>query len=408
MPFVPDPVTRTPSADLRPMVVLLGAILLLSACDPGPGAQQDAGAMGPPQVIVSPPVRKTVTEWDEYTGRFAAVEEVEVRPRVGGFLDSVNFRDGDMVKQGDLLFVIDPRPFDAQLAAARAGMAEAQSRLTLAERELARARDLRRSQAVSETILDQRSQEREAAQAVVLAAQAQVRQAELNLEFTRVTAPVSGRVGRRLVTPGNLVSGGTAESTLLTTIVSLDPIHFYFDADQTAYLRYSRLSRDGTRPSSRDVQNPVTLSLTDETGFPHQGRMDFVDNVIDRSTGTIRGRAIFSNPDLFFTPGQFARIRLQGRGNYGALMLPDSAIGTDQSRRYVLVVGDDGIPQYRPVEVGPIIDGLRVIRTGLTGEERVIVSGIQRVRPGAPVTPVLEPLAATAAGTDTAGSGGAP
>jgi len=381
---------------LVPALTVLASLALLTACEPATqaGAQN---APPPPQVVVSAPVQKTVTEWDEYTGRFAAVDAVEVRPRVGGFLDSIHFRDGDIVRKGDLLFVIDPRPFEAQLAAAHARLAEAESRLTLADRELERARNLRRTQAVSETVLDQRAQERAAAQASVMGARAEVREAELNLEFTKVTAPVSGRVGRHLVSAGNLVSGGTAQSTLLTTIVSLDPIHFYFDADQAAYLRYVRLSQDGARPSSRDVQNPVVLSLPDETEFKHQGRMDFVDNQLDRSTGTIRGRAIFSNPDLVFTPGLFARIRLVGRGNYDALLLPDSAIGTDQTRRFVFVVGEDSVPQYRPVEVGPIIDGLRVVRSGLTPTDKVIVSGIQRVRPGAPVTPVEEPIAQAAA-----------
>ncbi|WP_119680883.1 efflux RND transporter periplasmic adaptor subunit [Indioceanicola profundi] len=367
-------------------------VLLLSACDPASQSRAD-GSPPLPQVVVSTPLQKTVAEWDEYTGRFAAVNEVEVRPRVGGFLDSVNFRDGDIVRKGDLLFVIDPRPFEAELAAAHAGLAEAESRLELATRELTRASDLRRSQAVSETVLDQREQERAAAQAAVMAARAEVRQAELNLEFTRVTAPISGRVGRHLVSEGNLISGGTTASTLLTTIVSLDPIHIYFDADQAAFLRYVRMAQAGTQPSARENQSRVVLSLPDETAFEHEGRMDFLDNQLDRSTGTIRARATFSNPDLLFTPGLFARIRLLGRGQYDALMLPDSAIGTDQTRRYVFVVGDDGIPQYRPVEIGPLVDGLRVVRSGLEPTERVIVSGLQRVRPGAPVTPVEEPLA---------------
>lgn len=373
-------------------LVMLSSIWLLAGCGADTQAAADA-APPPPEVIVSPPVQKTITEWDEYTGRFAALDEVEVRPRVGGFLDSIHFRDGDIVQKGTLLFVIDPRPFEAELAAAHARLAETESRLDLASRELERAQNLRRSQAVSETVLDQREQERAAAQALVMGARAEVRQAELNLEFTRVTAPVSGRVGRHLVSEGNLVSGGTAQSTLLTTIVSLSPIHFYFDADQAAYLRYVRLSQQGTRQSSRDFQTPVVLSLPDEAEFTHKGRMDFVDNRLDQSTGTIRGRAIFDNPDLVFTPGLFARIRLLGRGEYEALMLPDSAIGTDQTRRFVYVVGDDGVPQFRPVEIGPIIDGLRVIRDGLAPTDKVIVSGIQRVRPGAPVTPVLEPLA---------------
>ncbi len=370
----------------------LTSLLALAACGGEEPGQQAGAAQQAPQVVVSPPIQKTVSEWDEYTGRFAAVEEVEVRARVSGYLDSINFRDGDIIYKGDLLFVIDPRPYQAAVDAAKARVQQARSQVALAQRELGRAQDLRRTQAVSQAVLDQRAQELQSATATQLEAEANLRTSELDLEFTQVRSPVTGRVSNRLVSVGNLVSGGTAQSTLLTTIVSLDPMHFYFDADQAAYLRYVRLAQDGARKSSREAQNPVALALPDEKDFKHAGKMDFVDNQIDASTGTIRGRAIFENPNLLFTPGLFARIRLIGRGDYPALLLPDSAIGTDQTRRYVLVVDGENKAQYRPVQLGPIIDGMRVVREGLKPDERVITSGLQRVRPGQAVTPVDQPL----------------
>jgi RND family efflux transporter MFP subunit len=380
--------------------VVILALAALSGC--GDGAK-GPGGMQAPQVAVSLPVQKKVQEWDEYTGRFAAVDRVEIRARVSGYLTAINFRDGDIVSKGDPLFVIDPRPYEAVLAGARAQVQAAQSQLILANRELDRARDLRRSQAVSEAVLDERQQQVRAAQAAVTGAEARARSAELDLEFTKVSAPVTGRVSQREVSIGNLVSGGSAQSTLLTTIVSLDPIHFYFDADQSAYLKYVRLSRSGERKSAREAPLPVQVALADEKNFDHPGHMDFVDNALDQSTGTIRGRAIFANPDLLLTPGLFGRLRLIGRGEYLALLLPDSAIGTDQNRRFVYVVGADGKPLYRPVTVGPIIEGMRVVREGLKADEKVVVSGLQRIRPNAPVTPVDAPLAATAAAPATVG-----
>lgn len=371
------------------VAVGLAGVLVLAGCGPGNKAP---GAQGAPQVVVSQPVKKSVKEWDEYTGRFTALDEVEIRARVSGYLTSINFRDGDVVFKGDLLFVIDPRPYQAAVDIAKAGLAQARSSVQLAQRELDRARDLRQTQAVSQSVLDTRSQQLQNAQAGQLAAEAQLRAAELDLEFTAIKAPVTGRVSNHRVSVGNLIGGGTAQATLLTTIVSLDPIHFYFDADQASYLRYVRLSRSGERASSRDAANPVTLALPDEQGFVHAGRMDFVDNQIDDGTGTIRARAIFDNPDMVFTPGMFARLRLSGRPDYEGLLLPDSAIGTDQNRRFVLVVDKDNKATYRPVTLGPLIDGLRVIRDGLTATDKVITAGLQRVRPGGVVTPVDKPI----------------
>ena len=333
------------------------------------------------------PTAKRITEWDEYTGRFQAVDDVEVRARVNGYLESVNFTDGQMVKKGDLLFVIDPRPYQATVDAAQAAVTQAQSKLDLTNRDLARGKELTRTQAASVQALDQRINDQKSAEAALAAAQANLRNAQLNLEFTHVTAPVAGRASRHLVTIGNLISGGEASSTLLTTIVSLDPIYFYFDADQNAYLRYVRLAQSGARPSSRDVANPVKLTLPDQPTVEHDGHMDFVDNQIDLGTGTIRGRAVFANADLLFTPGMFGRIKLVGQPEHDALLLPDEAIGTDQARRFVYVVGPDNVATYREVKLGPLIDGLRVVREGLKPQDRVIVAGLQRVRTGATVTP---------------------
>jgi RND family efflux transporter MFP subunit len=348
---------------------------------------------GAPPVTVAPPTQRRITEWDEYTGRFQAIQNVEVRARVNGYLEAIRFADGQTVNKGDLLFIIDPRPYQAAADAAAATLTQTEARLDLANREQSRASELARTQSGSIQSLDKATQEQRAAMGAVQAARAQLRNAQLDLEFTHVTSPVTGRISRHLVSIGNLVSGGQANSTLLTTIVSLDPIYFYFDADQNAYLKYERLARSGQRPSSRDVANPVRLSLADEPDFVHDGHMDFVDNAIDLGTGTIRGRAIFDNADLLFTPGMFARIRLLGSAEHDALLLPDEAIGTDQARRFVYVLGADNVATYREVKLGPIIDGLRVVREGLTPADRVIVSGLQRVRLGSPVTPQAPPPA---------------
>jgi len=367
--------------------ILLFCVLAAAAgtagCDDRKAKPQ---AVAPP-VTVSTPTQRRITEWDEYTGRFQAIQDVEVRARVSGYLEAIRFADGQTVNKGDLLFIIDPRPYQAAADAALAALTQAEARLDLANREQVRAKELARTQSGSIQSLDKATQEQRAAMGAVQAASAQLRNAQLDLEFTHITSPVTGRISRHLVSIGNLVSGGQANSTLLTTIVSLDPIHFYFDADQNAYLKYERLARAGQRPSSREVANPVRLSLADEPDFVHEGRMDFVDNQIDLGTGTIRGRAIFDNPDLLFTPGMFARIRLLGSPEHDALLLPDEAIGTDQARRFVYVLGAENVATYREVKLGPIIDGLRVVREGLTPTDRVIVSGLQRVRTGSPVTP---------------------
>ncbi|MGE0667172.1 MAG: efflux RND transporter periplasmic adaptor subunit [Sphingomonadales bacterium] len=361
------------------------------------------GAQPPPPVSVSKPLIREIVEWDEYTGRFQATEDVDVRARVSGYLSSINFADGDMVKKGDLLFVIDQRPFRIALDRAQAELTSARSQLDLAARDLERAEALFGRGNISERVLDERRNARRSSEAAVTVADSAVRDARLNLEFTEVRAPVAGRVSRYQVSVGNLISGGTAESTLLTTIVSLDPIQFYFDADEAAYLKYFRLSQQGSRPSSRDAANEVAVALQDETGFPHKGRMDFVDNRLDRATGTVQARAVFTNPDNLLLPGMFGRLKLIGSGKYQAVLLPDSSIGSDQSRKFVFVVGADGTVAYRPVELGPLSDGLRIIRAGVGKDDTVIIAGLQRARPGGKVTPqpaaIAAPAKAAAGGT---------
>jgi RND family efflux transporter MFP subunit len=338
-------------------------------------------------VTVTTVATRVIQEWDEYTGRLRAVETVEIRPRVSGYIQSVNFTDGQMVKQGDLLFVIDPRPYQAVLDAARAELARTEASLALAVNDMERAEKLLANRAISAEEYDSRSKQVQQAEAAVQAARANVAAAELDVEFTQVRSPIDGRMSRSLVDIGNLISGGTEGSTPLATVVSLDPIHAYFTASEQEYLRYTRLASSGNRPSSRDTANPVEMRLIDEEGFPHRGVMDYVDNQIDPSTGTMQGRAIFDNPDHELIPGLFVTVRLLGAGAYEAVLAPDQAIGKDQSTTFVVVVDDSGVARYRSVTLGPIIDGLRVIRSGLSAGERIVIEGLQRVRSGSPVTP---------------------
>jgi RND family efflux transporter MFP subunit len=366
---------------------------LLGGCNQQSNAK--ATAQAAPPVTVAHPLVKKITEWDEYTGRFEAEESVDIRARVSGYLQSVHFKDGQMVDKDQLLFVIDPRPFQIAVDRAKADLENAHARLELATLEADRAAKLVNTSALSQSTYDQRQQEKQSAAASVGSAEAAERQAELDLFYTNVTSPIAGRMSNRRVDVGNFVNGDG--STLLSTVVSLDPIHFVFDATEGDYLRYERLAREGRRQSSRDVPNPVFLRLSDEQGWPHQGHMDFVDNVVDRSTGTIRGRAIFANPDLQLTPGTFGRIRLLGSGEYEAVMIPDEAIVADQSRKLVMTVAADGTVQPKPIEPGPLVDGLRVIRQGLTGDDRIVIEGVLRARPGGKVTPKEGNIQAAAA-----------
>jgi RND family efflux transporter MFP subunit len=366
----------------RPLVPLV--VLALAGCGDKP---PPPAAAAPPPVTVAQPVKRTVTDWDEFTGRFEAVEDVQVRARVGGFVNSVEFRDGAIVHAGDLLYVIDSRPFEAVAEQAAGQLADARAKTELAKRELDRGLSLVQTNAVSEQVVDQRRQALQAAHAAETVAEGALKAAQLNIEFTHVMAPITGRVSRHLVTPGNLVQGSDGGSTLLTSIVSLDPIYIYFDADEATYQRNSKLWFEGKRPSSRDTPNPVQVTLTGETKPSHDGTMNFIDNRIDNSTGTLRSRAVIPNKDLSILPGQFGRVRLIGSSPYEALLLPDTAIATDQSRKIVFVVKEDNTVEARPVVLGPLDEGLRVIRDGLKAEDRVIVDGLQRARVGAKVTP---------------------
>lgn len=387
---------------VRTAVVLFSFAAALAACGEPPPQQ---GQGGPPTVTVAKPKVKKITEWDEYTGRFEAVAKVEVRARVSGYLTQKHFNDGDIVNPGALLYSIDDRPFRRSLEEAQSELESARTRLKFAERDRERAESLAGRGNISQQVLDQRLREEQEAAAAVKAAEARVRRLQLDVEFTEIRSPVRGRVSDNLVSVGNYISGGSPNATLLTTIVTLDPIHFVFDVSETAYLKYLRLDRSGERPSSRVAANPVYLSLRDETGFPHKGEMDFVDNRFSEGTGTMRGRAVFGNKEQIFVPGLFGRIRLIGSAPYDAVLLPPSAVATDQASKFVYVVGDDGTVERKAVVLGPVIGGLQVVRKGLSADEKVVVKGLQRVRPGSKVTPQDSTVDKVMSGDGAAGGG---
>jgi len=358
------------------------ATLLLFALPAG------ARAQGPvPEVVVSRPLAKTIPRWDEYTGRFEALKQVEVRARVSGALEKINFTDGQFVKVGDVLFTIDQRPYQIAVDSARAELARAQAQAAMSTRDYARAQEMTQGRTITARDVDQRRASNEIAKAQVSSAEAALRNAELNLEWTQVRAPISGRVSDRRVDPGNLVQGGQAGATLLTTIVTLDPIHFVFDASEADYIRYARAA-ERQKETSREFKNPVTVRLADEAEWTRRGVMDFLDNQINRRSGTIRGRAIFDNKDYFLTPGTFGRLRLFS-GDVPALLIPDSAIVSDQTSKTVLVVSDDNKIIAKSVSLGPIYRGLRVIQSGLDAKDRLVIGGLANpmVRPGATVQP---------------------
>jgi membrane fusion protein, multidrug efflux system len=382
MTLFPSPMP--PSLRALAAVVLIALAPVLAGCGEAP----KQAAPPPPTVTVAKPVKRTIVDQDEYVGRFVPVDVVEVRARVSGYLDKVHFQDGQTVKQGDLLFTIDKRPFQNTLDQARANVELARSNVVFTQADLARAQQLLRDRTISEQIFDQRSQAFRNAQAALAANEAMVRQAELDLEYTELRAPVTGRIGDRRVTPGNLVTGGTGGSTtLLAIIVSTDPIRMEFTFDEASLLRYERLARDGGAGVTGRSNTSVRVKLIDEQDFSHYGRMDFLDNVIERATGTIRGRAQFANSDGLFTPGMFARVQVPGSAPYEALMVPDAAIGTEQVRKFVYVVDQDGVARQRFVTLGQVVDDLRVIRHGVSADDRVVVNGLMRVRPGQKVTP---------------------
>ena len=387
------------------VAAVLVVALLLTQC-----GQDQPPPPAPPPATFAKPAKQMIIDQDEYVGRFVAIDSVEIRARVSGYLEQVHFRDGQMVKAGDLLFTIDKRPFQNTLAQARANLDQARANLAFTEADLQRGQQLVRDRTITEQTFDQRVQANKSATASVAANEAAVRQAELDLQFTELRAPVDGRIGDRRVSPGNLVTGGTTGNTsLLATIVSLDPIRFEFTFDEASYLRYERISRTGREVTGREGSVVVSLKLIDEPDFKHSGYMDFVDNVIDRSTGTIRGRAVFSNPNAVFTPGMFGRVRVPGSASYSALLVPDSAIGSEQVRKFVLVIGPDNkvVPKY--VTLGQLVGNLRVIKDGLAEDDRVIVTGLMRVRPGMAVTPVEQGAQPPGApGGAAPGAGGPP
>jgi RND family efflux transporter, MFP subunit len=364
---------------------LLGA--LLAGCSQ-PTASPEPATSPPPAVSVAEVVVKEVTQWDEFIGHIEAVETVEIRPRVAGYIETINFEEGKEVKKGDLLFVIDRRPFKAELARAEAELARVRARLQLARAQATRAEKLLEKRVISEDEFDERVAADAQAKADIRAAGAAVQVAKLNLEFTEVRSPIDGRAGRALIRPGNLVSGGEMipDATLLTTVVSLDPVYVYFEGDEQTYLRYGAMARNGERPSSREVANPVFVGLANEEGFPHEGRMNFVDNQLNPATGTIRARAVLDNQDRRFTPGLFARIKLLGSGKFSAVLVDDKAVLTDQDRNYVYMLGPGSTAERRDVKLGRIIDGLRVVTEGLAAGDKLIVHGVQKIFfPGMPV-----------------------
>jgi RND family efflux transporter MFP subunit len=370
----------------RKFAALLAIATLVASCSE---QQQQAGAPPPPAVTVAKPVKRTVVDYDEYVGRFTAINAVEVRARVSGYLDKVHFKDGQIVKQGDLLFTIDKRPFQNSLDQARANLVQAQSNLAFTESDYTRGQQLVRDKTITEQTFEQRAQAFRNAKASVANAEAALRQAELDLEFTDLRAPIEGRIGDRRVSPGNLVTGGTGgNTTLLATIVSTDPIYFEFTFDEASYLRYQRLATTGKDVASRNAGVQVAIKLIDENDFDHEGRMDFVDNVIDRSTGTIRGRAVFANAKEVFTPGMFARVRVPGTPPYEGLLVPDVAIGTEQARRFVMVIDDQDTARPKYVTLGQVTkDGLRVVKDGIGPDDRIVISGLMQARPGQKVRP---------------------
>lgn len=397
----PAPRLALPSHLVSAAAAVPGLALALALAGCGQPTAQQQGAPPPPQVTVASPTSANVTDTDEYVGRFVAIDEVNVRARVSGYLDKIGFTDGQMVKEGDVLFTIDQRPFKIAVDQAQANLAQAKANLDFTKADLERARTLledKTSNAISKQAFDQRTQAERTAAAIVQSQEAQVRSAQLDLGFTEVKAPVSGQIGDRRVSVGNYVTGGTgATPTLLAVIVSTDPIRFEFTIDEASLLRLTR------RKGGTDFKGePVFLKLIDDKDFVHKGKLDFLNNVVDRETGTIRGRAVFDNKDGLFRPGMFARLRLQSSDPYQALVVPDVAIGTEQVKKFVYVVGPENKVSQKFVTLGPLQGDMRVIREGLSPDDKVVVNGLMRVRPGVTVTPQV------AGAAPAAGAPGAP
>jgi membrane fusion protein, multidrug efflux system len=375
-------------------LILIITLATFASLNTGCSSSARPQAPAPPEVSVAEVICRQLGDTDEFTGRLEPVNSVEVRPRVSGYLQSVHFKEGAIVRQGDLLFQIDPRPFQAEVDRLKGELSQAKAQRSRAQSDFERAERLHNNDGMSAEEYDRRAAVRNEAEARIASTEAALRGAELNLEFTRVTAPITGRVGRAEITEGNLVEGGAGQIRPLTTLVSLDPIYVYFDVDEQTYLKYARLTQThGT--SSHDLRSAAQLGLADEDAFPHVGQVSFVDNQVSSSTGTIRLRATFANKNFALTPGLFARIRLQGGGAQSGCLARDEAVVTDLNQKYVFVLGKNNMLAYRPVKLGPITDGLRVVRDGLHQGDVIVVSGLQRVRPGASVTPKMVSMAAT-------------
>lgn len=361
--------------------VVFGTLLLLAGC--GKHAPQAAPPV--PTVAVVQPVEREVVEWDEFIGRLEAPESVEIKARVSGYLAQIHFKEGKEVMKGDLLFTIDRRPYQADYDRAEAEHQRAESQAELAKNDAERASRLIVTKAISEEDFDTKTRSYTSALAALKAARAAMESAKLNLEFTEVRSPIRGRTSRAIVTEGNLISGSGDGATLLTTVVSQDPLYCYVDVDERSILKYIQLRREGKRESALDKPIPVEMALAGETGYPNKGFTDFVDNRIDPTTGTLRCRGVFPNPERVLGPGFFARMRIPGSGKYPALLIPDRALGADQALKFVYVVNADKKVELRPVKIGPMIDGLRVVKEGLKAGEQVIVEGLMRIRPGVAV-----------------------
>jgi len=380
------------------------AVVALAAALAGCGQGQQA-AQPLPAVTVTNPVQRAVVDQDEYVGRFVAVNSVEIRSRLSGYLSEIHFQDGQLVKQGDLLFTVDRRPFEIALEQMRANLAQARANLAFAQSDLDRGQALLGNKTITEQAYDQRTQAKAVAEAAVAAQEAMVNSAELDLDqYSQLRSPIDGRIGDRRVAVGNLVTGGTGGSTtLLATIVSVDPIRFEFTFDEQSYLRYVRFASASNDVASAHGNVPVTLELIDENDFGHTGKIDFIDNVINQSSGTIRGRALFDNPEGLFTPGMFGRVRVPGSPPYTALLIPDAAIGSEQARKYVFVVDDGGVVRQKYVTPGQLDGGLRVIKDGLVASDRVIVNGLMHARPGIKVNAQVQDAPAALPGAPKAG-----
>jgi len=365
--------------------VCLASLALITGCKPA--ATKATFAPPPPAVTVAKPIVKKVIDWDEFTGRLASPESVDIRARVSGYLEEVHFKEGTEVKEGDLLVTIDPRPYEAAVQRAQADVSSARSRAELAKTEAENAGPLLKSQAISSEENVRRLKAAAEANSAMKAAEALLKGAELDLEFTRIRSPINGRISDARVTKGNLVTGGTKDATLLTTIVSLDPIYCFIECDERSALKYREMHKLGTRKSAMFAQIPAEMELANQTGFPHKGHIDFVDNVLNPTTGSIRARAVFENADRLMSPGFFARVRIPGSGEYDGMLILDQAIADDQGRSFVWVIDAENKATYRPIVTGPLQDGMRVVREGLKADDRVLINGLMSVRNGVTVNP---------------------